>query len=67
MRPVLTTLFFSAFTAENAADPVLAMVPEGRRGLLLAQAEGDSEGLRCFRFDIRLRGDPAEETPFFVE
>ncbi len=67
MRPVLTTLFFPGFTAENAADPVLAMVPEGRRGLLLAQAEGDSEGLRCFRFDIRLRGDPAEETPFFVE
>jgi protocatechuate 3,4-dioxygenase alpha subunit len=67
MRPVLTTLFFPQFAAENAADPVLALVPEGRRGLLLARPEGSTEGFICFRFDIRLRGSAAEETPFFVE
>jgi len=67
MRPVLTTLFFPQFAAENAADPVLALVPAARRGLLLGEETGSVEGLRCFRFDIRLRGGPAEETPFFVE
>ncbi len=42
----------------NADDPVLAAVPEGRRALLVSEAE---EG--GYRFDIRLRGD--NETPFF--
>ena len=67
MRPVLTTLFFPQCAVENAADPVLSLVPEARRGLLLARPEGSADGFTCFRFDIRLRGTAAEETPFFVE
>jgi protocatechuate 3,4-dioxygenase alpha subunit len=64
MRRVLTTVFFPAPGAPEAGDPVLALVPAGRRGLLLARAEGEEGGLRVFRFDIRLRGEG--ETPFFA-
>ncbi len=67
MRRVQTTLFFPDFAAENAGDPVLALVPEARRPGLVAQAAGEAEGLRVFRFDIRLRGDAGEETPFFED
>jgi protocatechuate 3,4-dioxygenase alpha subunit len=59
MRRVLTTVFF----APDAADPVLAALPAGLRPLLLARAAGEEDGLRVFRFDIRLRGEG--ETPFF--
>ncbi|WP_043829439.1 protocatechuate 3,4-dioxygenase subunit alpha [Muricoccus aerilatus] len=65
MRRVLATLFFPDFPAENAADPVLNLVPESRRAHIVAKLAGEEGGLRVFRFDIRLRGDPAEETPFF--
>jgi protocatechuate 3,4-dioxygenase alpha subunit len=67
MRQLATTLFFPDFAAANAADPVLALVPEARRDRLIAIADGEADGLRAFRFDLRLRGDAAEETPFFVE
>ena len=65
MRRVLATLFFPDFPAENAVDPVLNLVPESRRAHIVAKPAGEEDGLRVFRFDIRLRGDPAEETPFF--
>jgi protocatechuate 3,4-dioxygenase alpha subunit len=67
MRRVQTTMFFPDFPAENAADPVLGQVPEARRARLVAMPEGLADGLRVFRFDIRLRGDLHEETPFFEE
>jgi protocatechuate 3,4-dioxygenase alpha subunit len=59
MRRLLTTVFF----APAQADPALAAVPGARRALLIAQEAGREEGLRVFRFDIRLRGEG--ETPFF--
>ncbi|MCQ4160011.1 protocatechuate 3,4-dioxygenase subunit alpha [Roseomonas sp. GC11] len=66
MRRAQTVLFFPAFAPANAADPVMTLVPPGRRAHLLALEEAEKvEGLRRFRFDIRLRGTPEEETPFF--
>jgi protocatechuate 3,4-dioxygenase alpha subunit len=67
MRRVLSTVFFPGFPAENAADPVLTLLPERRRGRLIARPDGEAEGLRVFRFDIRLRGGADEETPFFED
>ena len=67
MRRVQTTMFFPDFAAENAADPVLALVPAARRPRLVAMPDGRADGLRVFRFDIRLRGSADEETPFFEE
>ncbi|MFC7538520.1 protocatechuate 3,4-dioxygenase subunit alpha [Siccirubricoccus deserti] len=55
MQTLTTTLFFPDFPAENAADPVLALVPEVLRPLLVADPDGMAEGLRAFRFDLRLR------------
>lgn len=67
MRRVQTTMFFPGFLAENAADPVLTLVPATRRPRLVAILDGRADGLRVFRFDIRLRGDAEQETPFFEE
>lgn len=67
MRPLATTFFFPDFPAENAADPVLALVPAQARARLLAQPMAAVAGWRCFRIDLRLRGDAAEETPFFLD
>lgn len=61
MRRLFTTVFFPGAAA--ADDPVLASVPQARRPLLLAVEDGREDGLRAFRFDIRLRGEG--ETPFF--
>jgi len=65
MRRVLTTVFFPGFPDENAPDPVLALVPEPLRWRLVARPDGEAEGSRVFRFDVRLRGGPDEKTPFF--
>ncbi|WP_270933914.1 protocatechuate 3,4-dioxygenase subunit alpha [Falsiroseomonas oryzae] len=65
MRRVLTTVYFPDHAADHAADPVLALVPAARRARLVARPEGMADGLRVFRFDIRLRGTAEEETPFF--
>lgn len=67
MRRVLTTAFFPDFSAENAADPVLVLLPEDLRGRLVARRDGEADGCRVFRFDIRLRGSAEEETPFFED
>ena len=67
MRRVLTTVFFPDFAGDNAADPMLALVPESRRHRLVARPENSADGLRVFRFDIHLRGGPEEETPFFED
>jgi protocatechuate 3,4-dioxygenase alpha subunit len=60
-------VFFPDHPDENAADPVLALLPEHLRKRLVARPDGEAEGLRVFRFDMRLRGGPDEETPFFED
>lgn len=67
MRRAQTTVFFPDFAAENAADPILALVPEAHRARLVAVPDGPADGLRAFRFDIRLQGHADAETPFFED
>jgi len=56
---VVTRIYFDDEPAANAADPVLAALPDPeRRGTLMATAEPGG-----YRFDIRLQGD--RETVFF--
>ena len=66
MRRVPTTVRFLEQHAENATDPVLALLPEPLRVRLLAP-DGEVGGVRVFRFGMRLRGGPDEETPFFED
>jgi protocatechuate 3,4-dioxygenase, alpha subunit len=56
---VFTRIYFSDEEDANAADPVLALVPEQRRRTLIANRVGEGS----YRFDIRMQGD--EETVFF--
>ncbi|MEI6159341.1 MAG: protocatechuate 3,4-dioxygenase subunit alpha [Roseococcus sp.] len=67
MRFAQTIVFFPDFPVENAADPVLALMPEAHRGKLVAVPDGIADGVRVFRFDIRLQGDAGAETPFFED
>jgi len=55
----LATRIYFSDEAANDGDPVLALVPAGRRDTLIAQRGGDG----VFRFDIRLQGE--DETVFF--
>ena len=55
----VTRIYFPDEAEANAADPVLAQVPEERRSTLIAVPDGDG----LLRFDIRMQG-PAE-TVFF--
>jgi protocatechuate 3,4-dioxygenase alpha subunit len=57
---VVTRIYLADEEAANAADPVLATVPEDRRATLIAVPAADP---RSYRFDIRLQ-DP-HETVFF--
>jgi protocatechuate 3,4-dioxygenase alpha subunit len=59
LHRVVTRLYFADEPDPNAADPVLAAVPEARRATLLAQP-----GEGGYRFDIRLQGEG--ETVFFA-
>lgn len=61
IRQVYTRLYF-ADDAANAADPILAMVPEDRRGTLLAHRQPGSDPV-VYRFDVHVQGD--NETVFF--
>jgi len=61
LRQVYTRLYFSD-EAANAGDAILALVPEDRRGTLIAHKES-SEGRTVYRFDIRMQGE--NETVFF--
>jgi protocatechuate 3,4-dioxygenase, alpha subunit len=55
-----TRMYFPDEEAANAADPVLAMVPPGRRATLVAERGGEDA---VYRFAIHLQGD--RETVFF--
>lgn len=59
LHRVVTRIYFPDEAAANADDPVLAGVPQSRRGTLVAAAEPDG-----YRFDIRLQGE--DETVFFA-
>ena len=58
LNRVVTRIYFADEAEVNAADPVLALVPEELRPTLVAEPTEDG-----YRFDIRLQGD--EETCFF--
>jgi protocatechuate 3,4-dioxygenase alpha subunit len=55
----VTRIYFPDETEANAADPVLAQVPEDRRATLIAVPAADG----LLRFDIHMQGD--DETVFF--
>ena len=55
--------FYFEDDARNASDPVLSLVPDGRRATLLARAAGQRNGAALYRFDLHLQGD--RETVFF--
>ena len=57
-----TRLYFADEEASNAADPVLALVPEDRRATLIARRDESQPG-HTYRFDIRMQGE--RETVFF--
>jgi protocatechuate 3,4-dioxygenase, alpha subunit len=56
---LFTRIYFADEAAANAVDPVLALVPEQRRGTLIARLV--QPGL--YHFDIEMQGD--DETVFF--
>jgi protocatechuate 3,4-dioxygenase alpha subunit len=60
LKRVATRLYFADDPA-NGDDPVLALVPEERRGTLLAHPDSGDPGV--WRFDIYLSGE--RETVFF--
>jgi protocatechuate 3,4-dioxygenase alpha subunit len=57
LNRVVTRIYFE--DQDNSGDPVLATVPEERRGTLIAAKTADG-----YRFDVRLQGDG--ETVFFA-
>lgn len=58
-QQTMTRIYFEG-DAANAADPILALVPEERRGTLIARKDN---GEATYRFDVHLQGD--NETVFF--
>lgn len=60
LKRLSTRLYFGGDSL-NAADPILALVPENRRATLLAKADPARTG--HWIFEVRLRGDA--ETVFF--
>ncbi|CAN1498417.1 PcaH Protocatechuate 3,4-dioxygenase beta subunit [Rhabdaerophilaceae bacterium] len=67
MNPVCTTVFFPDFAIENASDPVLNSLPAELRHRLVVAEQAAENGIRVFAFDILLRGNLEEETPFFQD
>lgn len=61
LRQVYTRMYF-ADEASNGTDPILAIVPEDRRGTLIARKEMKGD-VPVYRFDIRVQGE--NETVFF--
>ena len=60
LKRLFTRIYFAGEPA-NAADPILALVPDDRRGTLMAKPDPGRPGV--LRFDICLRGK--DETVFF--
>ena len=61
LERLYTRLYFPEFAEANAQDPVLQLVDEARRDLLIAQKTE-----KGYHFDIYVQHvDPAKETPFF--
>ena len=59
-----TRMYFEDEAAANALDPVLNLIEwENRRATLIAHRAGDKDGVRVYRFEIRLQGEG--ETVFF--
>jgi protocatechuate 3,4-dioxygenase alpha subunit len=58
LNRVVTRIYFADEADANASDPVLASVPEAKRGTLIAERTDDG-----YRFDVRLQGEG--ETAFF--
>jgi protocatechuate 3,4-dioxygenase alpha subunit len=58
LKRLVTRIYFEDADG-NEEDPVLALVPPGRRRTLIAKRDADGR----YRFDIRLQG--ADETVFF--
>lgn len=61
LRQVYTRMYF-ADEASNGTDPILAIVPEDRRGTLIARKEMKGD-VPVYRFNIRVQGE--NETVFF--
>jgi protocatechuate 3,4-dioxygenase alpha subunit len=59
MRRIVTRIYFA--DEDNSACPVLSLVPEARRGKLIAKGDGSG----TYTLDIRMNGEG--ETPFFAE
>lgn len=59
LQRLVTRIYFPDEVDANGSDPVLATVPEERRGTLTAEPDGDG-----LRFDIHLQGP--RETVFFA-
>jgi protocatechuate 3,4-dioxygenase, alpha subunit len=59
LKPCATRIYFPDEGEANAADPVLQLVPAGRRHTLVAREE---DGV--LRFDVHLQGE--QETVFFA-
>ena len=62
LNHVYTRIYFSDEADANAADPVLASVPEDRRQTLVASRSEEPGGI-VYRFDIHMQG--GNETVFF--
>lgn len=52
-----TRVYFPQFEAENAADPVLALIDDPTARATLVARREDRAGLPVYRFDIRLQGE----------
>lgn len=60
----LTTRIYFEGEAANADDPVLSSLDPSRRATLIAQRDGEEDGVARYRFDLRLQGEG--ETVFFA-
>ena len=53
LKPVMTRLYFSDEASANDRDPVLALVPAGRRETLIAKLNGD----HAYAWHLRMQGE----------